>query len=124
MSELLTAHFTADEFLCHCRRPACDAAPMRRTFMDKLERLRVAWGRPLRPTSARRCVYWNSHVGGSGQSQHLEGNAADFVFGAAADVQAFAALAETMGFGGIGTGRRLVHVDDRGYRARWTYGDR
>lgn len=96
---------------------------MRPRFMEKLEALRVAWGRPLASSSAARCRFWNTKVGGSPKSQHLYGNAADFWFPNTDDAQAFAELAEKHGFGGIGKGRHLVHVDDRDGHARWEYDD-
>lgn len=92
--------------------------------MAKLERLRVEWGKPLKPTSAARCRYWNSRCGGSLLSEHIEGNAGDFVFESPAERDAFASLAEKFGFGGIGVGCWLVHIDDRETPARWSYSDR
>lgn len=120
-SDKLTAHFSKREMRCKCRRLDCDAAPMRPAFMAKLEALRVEWGKPLSPTSAQRCETWNKKVGGAPQSQHLLGNAADFFFFDEREMERFAALAEKLGFGGIGIGKGIVHVDDRDDKARWTY---
>lgn len=122
-SERLTPHFSKAEMRCKCRREGCNAAPMQRRFLDKLEALRVAWGQPLVPSSAARCATWNAKVGGSPKSQHLIGNACDFWFQDIDDARHFAALAEKHGFGGIGIGTHLVHVDDRDGHARWEYRD-
>lgn len=119
----LTPHFRAGEFACRCRRPECDAPPMQMGLMQKLEALRVEWGKPLLTTSASRCEYWNTKVGGAHDSQHLLGNASDFDFQEPGQLRRFVELAEKIGFGGIGEGKRLVHLDDRGGHARWEYKD-
>jgi uncharacterized protein YcbK (DUF882 family) len=115
------SHFTAGEFACRCGSSKCDAAPMKPAFMEKLERLRVEWGRPMIITSGRRCAAWNKRVGGSPKSQHLYGNACD-VHLPAPMIPDFVLLAEKYGFLGIGTGPTFVHIDARQQRARWTYG--
>lgn len=120
----LTKHFRKSEMRCRCRREDCDAVPMKIPFLNKLEALRVAWDREISPTSAARCSMWNQKVGGAPDSQHLVGNAADFFFSEPTDAIKFAILAAKCGFGGIGTGRHLVHVDDRGFDARWQYKDK
>ncbi len=122
--EMLSAHFRTKEFRCRCRRPECDAPDMDKGFILRLEALRVDWGQPLSPSSGARCKYWNSLVNGAEHSRHLIGHAADFNFKDHATVKKFAALAEKHGFNGIGTGKILVHVDDRSEKARWTYQDR
>lgn len=116
-----SAHFTAGEFACRCGSSKCDAAAMRPSFVEKLERLRVEWGRPMIITSARRCSAWNKKCGGSPKSQHLIGNAVD-VHLTAAMIPDFVLLAEKFGFLGIGVGPTFVHIDARSQRARWTYG--
>lgn len=110
------------EFDCHCNQGAdCDAAPMDERFLDALERLRAEWGKPLSPTSARRCERHNTKVGGAPVSQHLYGRAVDFVFPNSIQARNFAYLAEKHGFTGIGLGEYLVHIDTRPARARWFY---
>lgn len=117
-------YFKPAEFRCRCGRADCDAKPMRAAFLAKLEALREDWGKALSPTSARRCKDHNDRVGGAADSQHLDGKACDFNFTTKKEAASFAELAEKHGFGGIGLGERLVHIDDRGYKARWTYSDR
>jgi uncharacterized protein YcbK (DUF882 family) len=121
---MLTKHFSKKEFACKCRRAECDAKPMSKVFMQKLETLRLDWGIPLVPTSGARCAYWNEKKDGSPKSQHLLGNAADFWFDNTSDLLAFVELAEKHGFGGVGAGSNLVHVDNRKNFARWTYDDK
>lgn len=90
-------------------------------FMQKLQALRDEWGRPLIVTSAARCAFWNKTVGGAEHSQHLLGKAADILMPDVKDIPRFVALAEKVGFGGIGIGLTFVHVDGRSEHARWTY---
>lgn len=119
----LSPHFRESEFRCRCRRADCDAKPMSKAFMERLERLRVDWGKPMLPTSGSRCGHWNQLQGGATLSMHLEGRAVDFYFPNRGEAERFAALAEKHGFNGIGTGRHKVHLDDRETPARWKYHD-
>lgn len=93
-------------------------------FMTKLQALRDEWGKALAPTSGMRCPEHNRQVGGAPNSQHLKGNAADFTFYEASELKRFVAMAEKHGFGGIGIGKRLVHIDDGGAGRRWQYHDK
>lgn len=116
----LSAHFSRSEFRCHgTGRPGHPAhgIPVSPTLVAHLEQLRAIVGRPLKIVSGYRCPWWNARVGGAPQSRHLKGDAADLPSGYATVAQAAAA-----GFSGIGNkGQWAVHVDTRGYRARWTY---
>lgn len=114
-------HFQLSEFECKCRRKECDARPMKEAILQKLELLRDMWGKPLVPTSGRRCSFQNKKVGGASNSQHLWGNACDFYMSNTAEVKELMVLAEKAGFLGIGYGRRLLHIDDRKKYARWLY---
>lgn len=118
----LTPHFKASEFACRCGRKECDAAPMDKSFLEKLEALRVEWGKPLFITSGSRCAYWNKEVGGAPGSQHMQGVAADVSMPQSKERKKFAALAEARGFS-VGRGQGFVHVDTRkGVRISWIYG--
>ena len=90
-------------------------------FIAKLQALRDVWGKPMLVSSGARCATWNAIIHGAAQSQHLLGKAADIVFPDARDIPKFVALAEKLGFGGIGTGLTFVHLDSRDGHARWTY---
>lgn len=118
---LLTAHFTVKELACRCGREDCDAKPMDSGFMRKLELLRILWGKPMVVTSGARCIFWNAHVGGAPESQHVHGNAADISLQTPSDGPKLAALAEKVGLNGIGLASGFIHVDNRPKKARWTY---
>lgn len=93
-------------------------------LVAKLEELRALWGGKIWIISGNRCPEHNKKVGGTGGSQHLWGRAADLKVENANEAKALAALAERVGFKGIGVGKRRLHVDVRsGKRARWEYND-
>lgn len=76
--ERYTAHFKRSEMMCDCA-DACDGFPvaMDPAFMNRLEMLRQALGRPVIVTSGVRCETRNAEVGGIEGSWHLTGHAAD-----------------------------------------------
>ena len=117
----LSAHFNRSEFRCqgHGQVGHVDhgtiVAPH---LVEHLEKLRArAGGRPLRIVSGHRCAWWNRRSKGREDSRHLHGDAADIPL-----KYATLGWAEAAGFDGIGTlGPWAIHVDVRGWRARWTY---
>jgi len=108
-------HFTPDELRCRCGCGRVDMAP---DFLDRLEQLRVAFGRPLSVCSGFRCPAHNanplvSHSGDRGP--HTTGRAVDIRIGRG-DAYALNALAPALGFTGIGFAQkgdaRFIHLDD------------
>ena len=118
---MITKNFSEKEMKCKCKRKECDAKSMKKRFMEKLQNLRDQWGKPLQPTSASRCKYWNKIVGGSPKSQHVNANAADFWFYDNDELLHFMEMAIDCGFKGIGWGKNKIHIDDRDSIARWKY---
>lgn len=115
----LSPHFDSEEFRCRCdaRAHRRHEPPRADHLVAALERLRAIVGRPLVIVSGHRCRMHNRHVGGADRSRHVAGDAADIPYGYATVEQA-----EAAGFHGIGRrGRWAIHVDMRGYRARWSY---
>lgn len=85
-------------------------------FMDKIEGLRVAYGRPLRVGSAARCPGYNDRVSGTGRTgPHTTGRAIDLAV-SRADAWHLLSLAMLYGFSGIGVqqkgDKRFIHLDD------------
>jgi hypothetical protein len=66
-------HFERREFSCPC----CGESGVSETLVLWLDLLRRAWGGPVIVNSGRRCAAHNAQVGGSKQSRHLLGCAAD-----------------------------------------------
>ena len=112
----LSEHFTADEFACPC----CGVVLAQSELVEKLENLRRIAGGPVVITSGYRCPAHNKAVGGVENSYHTRGMAAD-IFVCAISPRQLAEMAEQAGFDGIGVypEQGFVHVDVRGYRARW-----
>jgi len=108
----MTPHFSRMELTCRC---GCGFLPLQ-DFMDKVERLRVKFGKSLKVTSAARCPKHNKAVSGTGEAgPHTTGRAIDFgVQGH--DALILMRLAMDVGFTGIGVnqkgGGRFIHIDD------------
>jgi len=85
-----------------------------------LQKIRTHFGKPVTVNSAYRTVTHNKKVGGSPNSQHLYGLAADIAVPGIAPAQV-AKYAETLlpGKGGIGLYTWGTHVDVRARRSRW-----
>ena len=117
----LSEHFSEQEFTCKC---GCGFARVSSKLIESLEELRLLVRQPILINSACRCADHNKRVGGSPNSQHIRGTAADIrVTGMSAESLARAAE-QVRGFrvGGIGiyTRQGFVHVDVRGFKSRWT----
>jgi len=91
--------------------------------LDKLQNLRLVLDAPLTILSAARCPVHNARVGGVVNSEHRctehRKSTAFDVKSSRVSLDAIAKAAEVVGFGGIGTYKSFIHVDDRGRRARW-----
>ncbi|MBF0339440.1 MAG: peptidase M15 [Magnetococcales bacterium] len=108
-------HFTRDEMQCQC---GCGRATMDTAFMDRLERLRGAYGKPMRVSSGYRCAAHNlavAHTGSTGP--HTTGHAVDILI-TSPDAWNLVRLATCLGFTGIGVSQtgtpanHFIHLDD------------
>tara|TARA_R110000796_G_scaffold230856_2_gene348614 strand:+ start:106 stop:435 length:330 start_codon:yes stop_codon:yes gene_type:complete len=91
---------------------------------SNLQVLRDVVGR-LDLTNAYRCKEHNADVGGSVNSQHLLGKAADVKSDTVSPADMAIVIEdlmknETFEIGGIGLYNTFTHVDIRGSRARWS----
>ena len=84
-----------------------------------LDLVREKYHKELAINSVYRCPAHNAKVGGVFNSYHVRGMAADVTV-EGVDPNELAALAETVGFNGIGIYKTFVHVDIRETPARWT----
>jgi len=113
-------HFTPRELACRCSGRFCaDAYWHDPEFLDALEALRAAMGRPLVVNSGHRCEGWNTAVGGAAQSMHRT-IAVDLTL-AGHDRFAMLSAAERLGFAGVGLAKTFIHLDRRPVPARWYY---
>lgn len=114
----ISSHFSEEEAKCRC---GCGRMVINPILVRILEGIRAAAGhKPVIVRSWNRCAKQNKAVGGQPDSQHLYGAAADISITGVAPAL-LAQLAQNCGADGIGTYPKqgFVHVDVRGYRARW-----
>ena len=116
----ITKNFSRHEFFCKgCESDDCPKGhfSIDLRLVNLLQEVRDHFGRRVTINSAYRCPQHNLKVGGSKNSQHLKGMAADFVVSGVSpgEVQIF--LKDHIG--GLGSYAAFTHVDTRGYRARW-----
>lgn len=122
----LTPNFTKREAACKDGTPVPDR--LNRACRDhafKLERLRHAVGdRPIPIISWYRHPAYNRRVGGASRSQHINAIATDIPREWVSRVGRRKVLAEANRIfynGGLGTYPwGAIHVDSRGWRARWS----
>jgi uncharacterized protein YcbK (DUF882 family) len=105
--------FRMTDFDCKCGRFDCNAKEMDMETVMKLEGLRREFGGPMSITSAARCRFQNTAVGGSKNSQHLAGRAVDIKCPDGLYMLRLVTLAMKHGFTGIGVGKGFVHLDTR-----------
>lgn len=121
-------YFEEYEFACTCERHEGDGYGhnkldhlIDKRLVDLLDAIRERLGVPVYITSGYRCEAHNEEVGGVRNSYHTQGLAADITYDGI-DVDYLAAIAEECGADGIGRyyDQDFVHVDVRGYAARWS----
>lgn len=109
-----TEHFSSKELTCPC---GCNKNFISPLFMNKVERLRVEYGKPIILSSAFRCPEYNERVSSTGiTGPHTMGAVDIKVYG----IEAFRILqlAFKFKFSGIGIQQkgnyasRFIHLDD------------
>lgn len=113
----ISNNFTTKEFECSCGK--CEIQKVDTELLNRLEKVRLALGAPIKITSGYRCKEHNAKVGGAPKSMHVMGRAADIK---ATDMLRLMMLVRTM-FTAIGDGRNkgFIHVDTRQVNAKWSY---
>jgi len=119
-------YFTEDEMKCK-GSGTCKMDPQ---FMVKLDALRKKFGKPIIITSGYRSPEYNISIGGSKNSAHVQGKAADIAV-SHADAYKIVGIAIELGFTGIGVSQkgsgRFIHVDTADNTAKqprphiWSY---
>jgi len=114
----LSQHFWRREFACKC---GCGFDTVDAELVDVLETIRFELGeKGIRITSGCRCAEHNAKIGGSPQSQHLLGKAADFVVsGVHADEVGNLIELWWPDHYGMGRYNGRTHIDVRRKHSRW-----
>jgi uncharacterized protein YcbK (DUF882 family) len=111
----LSKHFNRSEFACKC---GCGFDTVDYGLLDTLEYIREWFAEPVTINSACRCIAHNKAVGGSDNSQHLKGKAADIVVRDNSPTRVLHACNMRSGLG-VGVYDTFTHIDSRGTDARW-----
>ena len=115
---MVSPHFALSEFACnHCGTVI--APPPK--LVEWLEEIRAFFdNRPIEITSGTRCPAHNLAVDGASESLHLEGVASDIKVEGVSPEAVFNFVDTLVGDeGGAAEYETFVHLDARGYRARW-----
>ena len=114
----LSEHFNISEFHCKGEDCGCSETLHDPTLTAYLQQIRDHFGKPLKITSGYRCHKHNEAVGGSADSLHTKGQAADFVINGVMPLE-IAQFAEQLGINGIGLYEDFVHIDTRSTKFYW-----
>jgi uncharacterized protein YcbK (DUF882 family) len=115
----LSNNFSASEFFCHDTE-TYKYVRVSPKLIQMLEKIREKVG-PLRILSAYRPPAYNRSVGGASNSCHIDGLAADICGNVSTEKLLEVAESVIGDDGGVGyyPGSGFVHIDVRGYGARW-----
>ncbi|MBR6619406.1 MAG: DUF882 domain-containing protein [Clostridia bacterium] len=113
----LSKNFKAYEFDCKGAN-CCGSTMIDSKLVEYLQQIREHFGNPVIINSAYRCSIHNRAVGGTSNSYHAKGQAADIRIAGAAPSE-IAEYAESIGIKGIGLYDTFVHVDGRPSKSFW-----
>lgn len=123
----LTENFDREEFECaDGSEMPTDVQLNIAELAVQLEIIRAHFNAPIKINSSYRSPEHNKAVGGSKNSQHLLGKAADIIVKGVspdevADAIDFLIATGMIKEGGVGRYNTFTHYDIRGERARWNY---
>ena len=116
----LTDHFSREEFACKC---GCGADKVSKELVEKLELVRLMYGKPMRVTSGVRCAFHNQGEGGKKTSAHLQGEAADIAVKDCSERDLLVGFLRTQ-FLRMGVAKSFIHVDIQKHKPApclWVY---
>lgn len=118
----LSKHFSLDEFKCKCG--SCETPTINPLLISELELIRSIVNEPIYINSGYRCKEHNKRVGGTNNSQHTLGNAADIRCKGINAIELgdiIQCMYPTQYGIGIYVEDNFVHFDVRDQKARWVY---
>ena len=111
----IRTNFRVIEFAC---KDGSDQLYVDSELVEKLQIIRNYFNRPVVINSGYRNEDWNRKVGGSPNSQHMKGKAAD-IYVSGKSPKEVAEFAKKIGFRGVGLYDTFVHVDTRDKPSYW-----
>lgn len=111
----LSENFTLKEFAC---KDGSKYVRVNYKLIEKLQILRNKLKCPITIVSGYRTPSYNDSCGGAQKSQHMYGTAADIQVSGMTPEMLYA-IAQTIGFNGMGIYDNFIHVDVRPLPARW-----
>lgn len=124
MANQISTNFTDDEFRCPCCGEMINNLAFK-YFLSHLQDARTIAGIPFVITSGYRCPEHNKRVGGTSNSSHMEGVAADI---AVKDNHSRMLMIKSLldaGFMRLGIGTNYIHADmdtEKMQALVWVYG--
>jgi uncharacterized protein YcbK (DUF882 family) len=113
----LTRNFKSTEFDCKGKN-CCSKTPIDIELAGYLQVIRNYYGKAVTINSGYRCQKHNKKVGGTKNSRHTQGMAADIAV-KGVKPREVAKFAETIGVRGIGLYDAFVHIDSRPTKFYW-----
>lgn len=113
----LSDNFKVSEFACK-GKDCCSSVKIDSDLVTYLQKIRNHFGKSITITSAYRCSKHNKAVGGSSNSNHTKGKAADIIIKGVKPSEV-AKYAESIGIKGIGLYDTFVHIDTRTKKFYW-----
>ena len=106
----LSKNFDSSEFACQC---GCGYDTPNPELIRMLQVARDLYGKPIVITSGCRCIKHNAVSGGTPNSAHIQGKAADIATPTGADRYLLIKALLASGFGRIGINfkKRFIHAD-------------
>lgn len=123
-------YFKIDEFTCKCGKCEMPQGMPSDELIDTLVEIREYFNKPIIINSGYRCPTHNKRIGGAVKSRHIEGDAVDFIVKDIPTQAVFEYVLKTYNDKPFGIAisinpndefRGFVHLDTRGYKARWSY---
>lgn len=118
--DFFVGNFNVREFSSKDGKPSPFPQVVRQPLLDLCNEIRLRFGGPIIVNSGYRSPEHNKAVGGVPDSYHVQGLAADIRPKNLKDLPRLWRICEQVNlFGGTGIYDTFIHIDARGYRARW-----
>lgn len=104
----ISKNFKSEEIICKC---GCGKDDINKTLVDILQRVREAYGKPIKITSGVRCKSYNETIKGTNNSSHTRGNAVDIYCDDSHDRYKLVCLFLREGIDRLGLYENYIHVD-------------